>query len=167
MRLTKFSDYALRALMYAAARKDSLSTIEETAELYQISRAHLKKVVMLLTREGFLHSSRGRAGGFKLALAPEDINLGALLRVTEPDFGLVECFLPGNTCHITRRCHLPVILNEALCDFMAVFSRHTLADILLEERSFMATDHKIEPQRGPYFATGGKGVTGTKTKPTD
>ncbi|MDI6837105.1 MAG: Rrf2 family transcriptional regulator, partial [Rhizobiaceae bacterium] len=76
MRLTTFSDYALRALMYAAAHKDRLITIEETAEFYNISRGHLMKVVNILTRAGFIRGVRGRAGGFMLARPPEEIDLG-------------------------------------------------------------------------------------------
>lgn len=150
MRLTKFSDYSLRVLMFAASKGEDLATIEETARLYGISRAHLKKVVLLLTREGFLRGLRGRSGGFSLARPADEINLGQLLRVTEPDFGLVECFLPGNQCHITRRCRLPGIVNEALASFLATFDRHTLADILLETRSFPMADGSFQPPRGPY-----------------
>lgn len=156
MRLTKFSDYSLRVLLYAAGKGDTLATIEETAELYGISRAHLKKVVLLLTRNGFLRGHRGRTGGFTLAQAPDRINLGQVLRVTEPDFGMVECFLPGNMCHISRRCHLPGIINEALDGFMSTFDRYTLADILIEERSFLPAHEGIQPVRGPYPPPAGR-----------
>src|SRR5690606_8545600 len=100
MRLTVFSAYALRALLYARASGDRLVTIEETANVYGISRAHLMKVVNILTRAGFVKAVRGRSGGFTLATAPEDINLGAVVRATEPDFGLVECFATGHNCVI-------------------------------------------------------------------
>src|SRR5690606_8391023 len=90
MRLTTFSDYALRVLMYAATAQDRLITVEETANAYGISRAHLRKVVNILTRRGFVRGVRGRSGGFTLARRPEDINLGAVVRATEPDFALVE-----------------------------------------------------------------------------
>lgn len=151
MRLTKFSDYALRVLMYAASKGDRLATIEETAELYGVSRAHLKKVVMLLTQEGFLRGHRGRSGGFELAMAPEDINLGQVLRATEPDFGMVECFLPDNLCRVTRRCRLPAIVNEALDGFLSAFDRYSLADILMEERSFQIAVQGVQPTRGPHL----------------
>src|SRR5689334_14951689 len=85
-RLTTFSDYALRVLMYAAVAGDRLITIEETAKTYNISRAHLMKVVNILTRTGYLKGVRGRAGGFTLAKSPEAINLGTVVRATEPDF---------------------------------------------------------------------------------
>src|SRR5689334_1395019 len=104
MRLTTFSDYALRVLMYAAAAGERLVTIEETAKAYNISRAHLMKVVNILTRAGYLKAQRGRAGGFSLAKPAEAINLGAVVRATEPDFALVACFATGNQCIVTNRC---------------------------------------------------------------
>jgi len=130
MRLTTFSDYAFRVLIYAASAGDRLITIEETANAYQISRSHLMKVVNVLTREGYLKGVRGRSGGFALAQVPEQINLGDVVRATEPDFALVECFTAGNQCVITACCRLPHILNEALASFMSSLDRYTLADIL-------------------------------------
>jgi len=150
MRLTKFSDYALRALLYAASKGDGLVTIEQTAEIYGISQAHMKKVVQLLTREGFLHAIRGRSGGFRLARPPQEINLGQVIRMTEPDFGMVECFLPGNQCCITRRCGLPTIIDEALAAFVSTFDRYTLAQFVLAERHF-PTEHRPQPSRGPHL----------------
>ncbi len=136
MQLTNFSDYALRVLMYAAAQKDRLITIEETAALYGISRAHLKKVVNLLTRTGYLEAVRGRSGGLTLAKRPNKIRLGDVIRMTEPDFAMVECFLPGNRCLITPRCRLRHALKEALGAFTATLDRYTLADLILHPRDF-------------------------------
>lgn len=134
MRLTKFSDYSFRLLILAASRGDRNITIVEAARLFGISAPHLKKVVRALTGAGFLQATRGRSGGFRLAREPEEISLGAVLRVTEPDFGLVECFLPGNTCYITRVCRLPPILNRGLAAMLEVVDGHTLADIAIEQR---------------------------------
>jgi Rrf2 family nitric oxide-sensitive transcriptional repressor len=136
MRLTDFSDYSLRLLMYAAARSDRLITIEETAALYGISRAHLMKVANQLTRAGFLNAVRGRSGGLQLARRPEQIRLGDVLRVTEPDFALVECFRGNNTCLITPRCRLRGLLQEALTAFSDTLDRYTLADLLLAPEDF-------------------------------
>jgi Rrf2 family nitric oxide-sensitive transcriptional repressor len=136
MRLTNFSDYALRVLMYAAARSDRLITIEETAATYGISRAHLMKVVNQLTRAGFLKAVRGRSGGLTLAKRPNRIKLGEVLRVTEPDFALVECFTPDNRCVITPRCRLRVALREALAAFTGTLDRYTLADLVLSPQAF-------------------------------
>ena len=152
MRLTKFSDYALRVLLFAASVEDGrLVTIEETAALYGISRAHLKKVVRLLIHEGYLEGLRGRTGGFRLARPPERINLGAVLRVTEPDFGMVECFLPENACRITRCCRLPRLINAALAALISTFDAHSLADILVENQHFGIEPSLPLPLRGPHL----------------
>lgn len=136
MRLTNFSDYALRVLMYAAARDDRLITIDETAKVYGISRAHLMKVVNQLTRAGFLKAVRGRSGGLSLARRPDKIRLGHVLRATEPDFALVECFASDNQCVITPRCRLRGALKEALGAFLVALDRYTLADLVLNPRDF-------------------------------
>ncbi len=136
MRLTNFSDYALRVLMLAAARADRLITIEETAAVYGISRAHLMKVANQLTRAGFLKAVRGRSGGLTLAMAPGQINLGDVLRATEPDFALVECFTADNRCMLTPRCRLRGVLNEALSAFVVTVERYTLADLVLSPEDF-------------------------------
>lgn len=148
MRLTKFTDYALRALLFAASRPGERVTVEETAQVFGISRMHLKKVVMFLSAEGYVSAARGHHGGFMLAQAPEAINLGVLLRKTEPDFGMVECFLPGNACPITRACRLAGVVNEGVEAFVAAFDRHTLADILLPAERF-APSSAAQPLRGP------------------
>lgn len=152
MHLTKLFDYALRVLMYAATAGDRLVTIEETARTYRISRTHLMKVVNLLTKAGYLRSVRGRAGGFMLARRPEEINLGAVLRATEPDFALVECFVTGNRCVITQQCRLPHVLNQALGSFVATLDRYSLADLRLSPRDFRAEVPRDPGTRGPFFA---------------
>ncbi|SEO72063.1 transcriptional regulator, BadM/Rrf2 family [Salinihabitans flavidus] len=149
MRLTKFSDYSLRILMLSASKADVRITIEEAAETFGISRAHVKKVVLRLSQAGFLTGVRGRKGGFTLAMPPEQINLGALLRVTEPDFGLAECFLTGNQCLITQPCRLPPILNKAVNAFLAVFDAYTVADIMIAPADFEALVGDLQPLRGP------------------
>lgn len=155
MRLTTFSDYALRVLMYAAAAGDRLITIEETAKAYGISRAHLMKVVNILTRTGYIKGVRGRAGGFTLAKPVEAINLGAVVRATESDFALVECFATGNQCIITKRCHLPEVLNEALNAFIGTLDRYTLADIMLSKRDFISPRGPFKSTRGPLLTEAG------------
>jgi len=155
VRLTKFSDYALRALVFAAST-DRLATIEETADIYRISRAHLKKVVMILTHEGFLKGVRGRLGGYTLGRPPEEINLGAVLRATEADFQIVECFGSDNQCRISRSCRLANIANEALAAFVSTFDRYTLADVLLRHDYFLGSAADVQPVRGPYLPTIGE-----------
>jgi Rrf2 family nitric oxide-sensitive transcriptional repressor len=136
MRLTNFSDYTLRLLMYAAAQQGRRITIEETSKVYGISRAHLMKVANMLTQAGYLKAVRGRSGGLELAKRPEKIRLGELLRLTEPDFVLVECFGVADQCVITSRCRLRGALEEALDSFLATLDRYTLADLTLRPRDF-------------------------------
>ncbi|HVV92131.1 MAG TPA: Rrf2 family transcriptional regulator [Hyphomicrobiales bacterium] len=137
MRLTNFTDYALRLLTYAAAQDQSrLVTIEETAAFYGISRAHLMKVANQLTRSGFLKAVRGRSGGLALGLRPNKIRLGDVLRATEPDFALVECFSTDNRCRITPRCRARGALQEALSAFLSTLDRYTLADVMLSPADF-------------------------------
>ena len=136
MRLTMMSDYALRVLLFAAAHPDRLVTIDETQETYAISRGHLMKIVGVLALAGILRSQRGRAGGFTLGRPAEDIRLGDVLRLTEPDFDMVECLTPANDCGLTPRCRLPGIVSEALDAFMAVMDRHSLADLALPPQAF-------------------------------
>lgn len=138
MRLTLMSDYALRVLLYAAAHSGRLVTIDETQEVYGMSRGHLMKIVGALAAAGILRSQRGRAGGFTLGLPAEEIRLGDVLRLTEPDFDMVECLAPGNACAITPFCRLPGIVTEALSAFMAVMDRHTLADLIIRPQDFGA-----------------------------
>jgi Rrf2 family nitric oxide-sensitive transcriptional repressor len=136
MRLTNFSDYALRLLMYAAAHEDRLITIEETSQVYNISRAHLMKITNSLTRAGYLKAVRGRSGGLTLAKPPRKIRLGEVIRATEPDFALVECFATGSQCTIRRCCRLSGILHEGLDAFNAVLDKYTLADLMLRPKDF-------------------------------
>lgn len=136
MKLTQFTDFALRLLMFAGSNRHRLVTIEEVSTAYGISRTHLMKVANQLTRNGFLKAMRGRCGGLALARPPDEIGLGAILRAMEPDFAMVECFGAGNRCVITRSCRLKGVVGEALDAFLAVFDRHTLADLLLTPEDF-------------------------------
>ena len=136
MRLTSFTDFALRLLMYAAAHEDRLITVDEASEVYDISRAHLMKITNTLTRAGFLKAVRGRSGGLTLAKPPRKIRLGDVVRATEPDFALVECLADGNQCLITRSCRLRGILQEGLAAFNATLDKYTLADLMLRPKDF-------------------------------
>lgn len=136
MHLTKFSDYALRVLMIAAATGEKRLTIEETAAIFGISQGHLKKVVLTLTRAGLLRGIKGRSGGYVLAREPAEINLGAVLRVTETDFGVFECFHGGVTCPIASPCRLPGVGRKAIAAFLAAFDEVTLADMALPVNAF-------------------------------
>lgn len=154
VRLTKFTDYSLRVLLLAASRRDGdRLTIEEVAETFAISRGHVKKVVLHLSQAGFLTGTRGRTGGLALARPPDTINIGEVIRATEPDFGLFECYLPGNACRITRGCRLASIGNRALAAFLAAFDACTLEDALVSDillEGDAPTDTQ-QPLRGPHL----------------
>lgn len=133
MRLTQWTDYTLRVLMYCAAAQErpAAVTITEVAEAYGISRSHLTKIVQQLGATGLLETTRGRGGGMRLVRPPSDINLGAIVRATETDFHLVECFDPlTNQCTLTPVCGLKGILAQAMQAFMQVLDSYTLADLM-------------------------------------
>ena len=134
MRLTTFSDYAFRVLIYVGSRPGGRATIAGIAGAYRISPDHLRKVVHFLAQEGYLETVRGKGGGMRLAKPPREIGVGALLRAAEEDFDLVECFAPAGDCRIAPACSLPSVLSEATAAFAAVFDKYTLAD-LVEKRS--------------------------------
>lgn len=135
MRLTQWTDYTLRVLMYCAASQTRPNpvTISEIAENYSISRSHLTKIVQELAAQGLLDTTRGRGGGMRLSKPAADINLGAVVRATETDFALVECFDPtSNQCRLTRHCHLKGVLRQALENYFEVLDQVTLADLVAE-----------------------------------
>jgi Rrf2 family nitric oxide-sensitive transcriptional repressor len=136
MRLTTFTDYTLRTLMYLAVR-DEPARIADISAAYGISDAHLTKVVQLLALSGDVHTTRGRNGGLRLGRTPVEINLGTVIRRTEPDLQLMECFGAGCACVIQPACVLQNTLSEALAAFLAVLDRTTLAD-LVAPRSTLA-----------------------------
>jgi len=138
MRLTSFSDYALRMLMFAASADERLFTIEEAARAFNVSKTHLNKVANTLTRAGLLKAVRGRSGGLTLGKPADEIRIGDVLRLTEPDFALVECFLTGNQCVIAQSCKLSKLLSQALAAFRSILDDHTLADIALTPPDFLA-----------------------------
>jgi len=132
VRLTLHTDYALRVLMYLGLRRgEDLASIREIAEAYGISENHLVKVVHGLARAGFVETLRGRGGGLRLAMPPERIRIGAVVRQTEDDMALVACFSDHRRCSIAGVCRLQALLGEALAAFLAVLDRTTLADLLI------------------------------------
>ncbi len=131
MRLTSFTDYSLRTLLYLAANRDRLVTIQDIADLHVISKNHLMKVVYQLGLSGLVETVRGRNGGLRLAKEPKEINIGALVRSTETDFFMAECFdRASDTCPLTPNCKLKHTLNDATRAFLAVLDRQTLEDML-------------------------------------
>ncbi|WP_414044568.1 RrF2 family transcriptional regulator [Macrococcus equi] len=135
MKLTLYSDYSLRVLMYLA-RTDNRTQIDEIAKFYNISKNHLTKVVNNLASLGYIETTRGRGGGISLKLLPEEINIGKLIRKTEEHFNIVECFdRETNTCPIIDQCGLMSALGEALHAYLKVLDKYTLQDIL-NKRTF-------------------------------
>ena len=130
MRLTRYTDYALRMLIYLGVAGDGLSSIHDIAECYAISENHLMKVAHQLGLLGFIETVRGRNGGLRLARRPHEIRIGDLVRQTEEDLALVECFGPANSCRISGSCVLRGVLGDALAAFLAVLDRYTLQDLL-------------------------------------
>lgn len=134
MHITRYTDYSLRALIYLALQQDRLATIQEIADSYDISKNHLMKVVHQLTLKGYIESVRGKNGGLRLHRKPEDINIGVLVRETEQDMNLVECFSEQNTCCITPVCGLKNIFAEALKSFLATLDQYNLSDVMPEHQ---------------------------------
>lgn len=134
MHITRYTDYSLRVLIYLALQQERLATIQEIADSYEISKNHLMKVVHQLTLKGYVESIRGKNGGLRLHRKPDDINIGVLVRQTEQDLNLVECFSSNDKCCITPACELKNVLAEALRAFLATLDQYTLADILPERQ---------------------------------
>jgi Rrf2 family nitric oxide-sensitive transcriptional repressor len=130
MRLTHFTDLSLRLLMFLAVKPDRLATIQEVAGRYGISRNHLMKVSQQLVKTGFVESVRGRGGGLRLKHLPSEIRVGDVVRVTEDDFRMVECFEAGKTsCTLLPACRLKGALGEALAAYLGVLDGYTLAEL--------------------------------------
>lgn len=133
MRLTQWTDYTLRVLMYCAACHERAQpvTISEVAQAHNISRSHLTKIVQQLAAQGLLDTTRGRGGGMRLMRPASQINLGAVVRATESDFNIVECFhLESNTCRLSSHCRLKGILSKAMQAYLSVLDGMTLQDLV-------------------------------------
>ena len=149
LRLTVYTDYALRLLMYLALKDDGLATIAEVAESYGISKNHLMKVAHQLGVAGYVATVRGRSGGLRLAKPAEAIGLGEVVRHTEPDMALVSCFKPVNApCAIQQCCVLQSALEKAWLAFVEVLDGYTLSD-LVKPRARLRALLSIAPGRVP------------------
>jgi len=130
MKLTSFTDYSLRLLMYVAVNDDRLVSIREVSGIYDISRNHLMKIVHELGKGGYLKTVRGKNGGFRLGRPAKDINLGKLIRYTEDGLDVVECFGDKDSdCRIIESCMLAGVLQTALNAFFEVLDGHSLEDL--------------------------------------
>ena len=141
MRLTTYTDYALRTLMYLAANRDRLVTIQDIADAHGIAKNHLTKVVHQLGILSFVESLRGRKGGLRLGKEPAQINIGAVVRATEPDFYMAECFDPQKShCHLSSACILKDTLHQATAAYLAVLDGATLESLMATSGSPVAPD---------------------------
>lgn len=130
MRLSEYTDYTLRVLMYCSRHRERLVTISELAEQHGLSKGHLMKVVNDLARQGVIETSRGRGGGLRLSQEPERIRIGDVVRASETDFRLVECFDAAlNTCTLTPDCRLKHLFDDALRAYFRALDGATLADL--------------------------------------
>lgn len=141
MRLTRYSDYAMRVMLYLGSKPGQLCSIAEIARAYSISQNHLMKVVNDLVNAGYLESVRGRNGGIRLARQAEEINVGAVIRHTEDGFDLLDC----GSCIIAPACGLTGVLDEALKAFLKVLDSYSLADVLARKRDFSYLLHATSP----------------------
>jgi Rrf2 family nitric oxide-sensitive transcriptional repressor len=130
MKLTRFTDYSLRVLIYLGLKNDGRVTIKEISEAYNISRNHLMKVVSLLTRMGYVDARRGPGGGIALARPAQDIVVADVVRDMEDDLNLVECFCEEGSCIIKPVCELKSALSQALAAYLQTLERYTLQDLL-------------------------------------
>ena len=133
MRLSEYTDYTLRVLMYCARHRQRLVTINELAEQHGLSKGHLMKVVNDLARQGLIDTTRGRGGGLRLSKEPDAIRIGDVVRASETDFRLVECFDAGtNACTLTPNCRLKHLFSAALRAYFLALDGATLADLSSE-----------------------------------
>jgi|KBSSwiStaDraftv2_1062776.scaffolds.fasta_scaffold239901_2 Rrf2 family nitric oxide-sensitive transcriptional repressor len=147
MRLTTFSDYALRVLLFLATAPEGRGRIADIASAYRISEHHLVKVVHHLGREGLLANTRGRGGGLRLARPASQINVGHVVRTAEEPSVLVECFAPGGNCAITGSCRLAGALQKAHDAFYEVLDGFTLEDLLVRSQRMTQILHYPMEQR--------------------
>lgn len=166
MRLSSYTDYALRLLMYLAVQRDGLPTISEVAQVYGISKNHLMKVAHQLGLGGYIETVRGRNGGLRLGRPAEQISIGDVIRYTEQDMAIVECMERPRSgeaprefgCRLSPDCNLRSALQEALQAFLAVLDGYTLADIVRNRRSLAALLDLPQPPGGPFRPADNDGV---------
>lgn len=128
MQLKRFTDYALRVMLFVARESDRTCTMSEIAAYYDISREHLRKVVHKLAQLGYLKSTRGRGGGIALGRNPAAIRIGDVVLVMEGDMSIIDC--EALACVLLPGCSLKSALDRASRAFIAALNEITLADLL-------------------------------------
>lgn len=148
MRLTAYTDYTLRTLMHLALNQDRLVTIQDIADLHTISKNHLMKVAHQLGLSGMVVTVRGRNGGLKLSKEPSQINIGEVVRNTESDFFMAECFDHADTCcAYAPACALKGVLSKATAAYLAALDEVTLDDLIAKKPKIRGLDAKSSPLR--------------------
>ncbi len=137
MRLTLWTDYAFRTLIYVGTRGDELSTIAQIAKSFDISKSHLMKIVNKLEQLGYIETVRGRNGGIRLGRPAADVNVGSVVRDTEEELAVIGCLEKVNFCPIERCCVLRGALHEATQAFLRALDGYTLADLLAPRSKLM------------------------------
>jgi Rrf2 family nitric oxide-sensitive transcriptional repressor len=146
MQLTRFTDYSLRVLIYLGLHPKRLVTIGEIKEIYNISEGHLMKIVNKLATLDYIETIRGKGGGMRLAAPPDRIIVGKVVRDTEENLNIVECFDPGNqSCPLLPSCTLQAVLIEGREGFLNVLDRYTLADLIRKENRRLNSRQKRLP----------------------
>jgi Rrf2 family nitric oxide-sensitive transcriptional repressor len=148
MRLTAYTDYTLRTLMFLALNQDRLVTIQDIAQAHGISKNHLMKVVHQLGMSGMVETVRGRNGGLRLKKSASEINVGAVVRHTETDFFMAECFnSASNTCVYSQACALKGVLGAATEAYLAVLDAVTLGQLINADGTLLRSAHNLVPNR--------------------
>ncbi|PSJ42659.1 HTH-type transcriptional repressor NsrR [Zobellella endophytica] len=144
MKLTTYTDFGLRAMMYLATLpKGELTSVAHVSNLYDVSRNHMVKVVNQLAREGYIHAVRGKNGGIRLARPPEEINVGQVIRALEHNLKGIDCGSPA--CHLVPACRLRDALGLAMEAFLRVMESYTLADLVGNRDELMVIFERLEP----------------------
>ena len=134
MRFTLYTDFALRTLIYVGINDGKLTTINDIARSFGISKQHLMKVVRRLSQTGYVEAVRGRNGGIRLMREPRHINIGQVVRDTEDQLDVIGCLERSGYCCIERVCVLRGALRDATKAFLAVLDTYTLADLIKPQR---------------------------------
>lgn len=150
MRLTAYTDYTLRTLMHLGLSRDKLVTIQDIANIHSISKNHLMKVVHQLGLSGMVETVRGRNGGLRLNKEPADINIGDVVRNTETDFYMAECFSPGNSlCDYSSDCTLKSVLYSATAAYLGVLDAVTLEDLIKKDLHYASQARQANQDATP------------------
>jgi len=155
MRLTSYSNYALRAMQLAALKAPALVRVDDVVHVHGLARPHIVKIVHELGKAGLIETQRGRGGGFRLARAPEAITVGEVVRLTEGPIELVECFNDAtNTCPLIGICRLSTAFAQATRAFFEVLDGVTIADIASNRDQLLG---RIAPLQERSAAPAGRG----------